>query len=71
MSEPRRAGSSDTCRPKKLINTPDAEHRGYVVLIKWLQSALIPFVTTQPRSEASSGVGGIKASARVINYERY
>ena len=30
---------------------------GYVVIIRWLQSALIPFVTTQPRSEASSGVG--------------
>ena len=38
------------------INNPDASV-GVVVLIRWLQSALIPFVTTQGR--------GIKASARI------
>ncbi len=29
------------------INIPRRRHRGDVVLIRWLQSALIPFVTTQ------------------------
>ena len=32
---------------KIIINIPRCRASGYVVLIRWLQSALIPFVTTQ------------------------
>ena len=39
----------NVCEKVQLINNPDASV-GVVVLIRWLQSALIPFFTTQEAS---------------------